>query len=231
MTQLFNEIFFRPIFNALVLIYNLMPGQDFGVAIVILTVIIRLIFVPLSLKTLRSQRELARLQPKIKELQEKYKNDRPALSRATLELYKTHNVNPFSGCLPILIQLPVLIALYQAFRLGLEPNSLNSLYSFVSSPGTINNISLGLINLSQKSPLLAVTAGALQFVQSKLAAVNTNPSGGQDITAAMMSRQMLYFFPVMVIIISWNLPTGLVIYWVVTTLFSIFEQLLIKRKY
>ncbi len=200
-------------------------------AIVILTVIIRLIFVPLSLKTLRSQRELARLQPKIKELQEKYKNDRPALSRATLELYKTHNVNPFSGCLPILIQLPVLIALYQAFRLGLEPNSLNSLYSFVSSPGTINNISLGLINLSQKSPLLAVTAGALQFVQSKLAAVNTNPSGGQDITAAMMSRQMLYFFPVMVIIISWNLPTGLVIYWVVTTLFSIFEQLLIKRKY
>lgn len=232
MSSIFNEILFRPIFNLLVLIYNFIPGNDFGLAIVILTVLIRILFVPLSIKTLRSQRELAGLQPKIKELQEKYKNDKSALSQATMALYKERRVNPFSGCLPLLIQIPVLIALYRAFNLGLKPESLKVLYPFVQDPGTIKNLSLGFIDLARKSPFLAVAAGVLQAVQAKLAGSASKrlaDGKNQDQTAQMMNRQMLYFFPIMVIIISWNLPTGLVIYWVVTTLFSIGEQLYINR--
>lgn len=240
MGSFFDTILFQPIFNLLVLIYNFLPGSDFGLAIVILTILTRLLFSPLSLKTLRSQRALAQIQPKVKALQEKYKNDKPGLAQATMALYKEHKVNPFSGCLPILIQLPVLIALYRAFSLGLKPESLSALYSFVTSPGVIKNIAFGFLDLAQKSPVLAVLAGGFQWVQSKLAAKSQarlagDRPGGQmgkpDPTTLMMNRQMLYFFPIMIIIIAWNLPTGLTLYWVVTTLFSIGEQWYLNRKY
>lgn len=232
MSQIFNQIFYQPIFNLLVFIYNILPGADFGVAIVILTILTRLAFVPLSLKTIRSQKEMAKLQPKIKELQERHKNDRQALSQATLDLYRVHKVNPFSGCLPLIIQLPILFALYRAFSLGLDPESLDTLYGFIKNPGLIKEISFGFLNLSHKNPILSLMAGGMQFYQSKLAlAGSAKPAAGQEATAQIMSKQMLYFFPIMVIIISWNLPTGLVLYWVVTTIFSIGEQLYVNRKY
>lgn len=232
MSQVFNLILYQPIFNMLVLIYNLLPGSDFGLAIIILTILIRLIFVPLSIKTLRSQKEIAKLQPKLKELQEKHKNDRQALNQATINLYKEHKVNPFSGCLPLLIQLPILIALYQAFRQGLDPKNLALLYPFVKNPGLVKEIAFGFLNLSHRNLILALMAGGLQFLQSRLASAATTKSGSShDLTAQMMNRQMLYFFPIMIIIISWNLPAGLVLYWVVTTIFSIGEQLYINKKY
>lgn len=238
MSVIFNTILFQPIFNLLIFIYNIVPGKDFGVAIIFLTILFRLIFSPLSIKALRSQRELSKLQPKIKEINEKHKNDKQMVAKATMDLYKEHGVNPFSGCLPLLIQIPILLALYKAFSSGLNPAGISGLYSFISHPGAINSISLGFINLSAHSPVLAVTAGVLQWYQSKLASKNTQPvpksnasNTTQDITAMVMSKQMLYFLPVIIIIISWGLPAGIVFYWVVTTIFSIFEQIYINKKY
>ena len=233
MSFLYHELLFRPLFNLLVFIYNVVPGGDFGLAIILLTVLIRIIFIPLSIKALVSQKQLSRLQPKIKELQEKYKNDKQALGQATMAMYKEHNVNPFSGCLPILIQLPVLIALYSALNSGFKIESLGTLYSFIQNPGTIKEIAFGFLNLAQKNPGLAILAGALQWIQSKQAASFQSPTSKNDPSAmaAQMSRQMLYFFPIMVIIIAWNLPTGLTLYWVTATAFSIFEQLYINKKY
>lgn len=255
MSEIYTQLLFRPLFNLLIFLYNIIPGSDFGVAIVVLTLIIRIIFFPLSIKSLVSQREMNKLQPKIKELQDKYKNDKPALGQATMQLYKEHKVNPFSGCLPLLIQLPVLIALYGALQSGLKPDSLNSLYSFIGHPGTINQIAIGFIDLTKKSPLMAILAGIFQWLQLKQStAVQTpvsknepTPAGGSPFlqmnpergregtqrTPALygMNKQMLYFFPIMVIIIAWNLPTGLTLYWVAATVFSIFEQLYINKKY
>jgi YidC/Oxa1 family membrane protein insertase len=235
MINLFNNILFRPIFNVLIFLYNIIPGHDFGVAIVVLTVIIRFAFSPLSIKALRSQRELAKLQPKIKEINEKYKDNKQEVARATMDLYKEHKVNPFSGCLPLLIQIPILLALYKAFNSGLNPSGISGLYSFIGNPGAINSHFLGFINLTSKNPILAVLAGALQWVQSRLAIRNTMPvgnkGGSQDMTTSVMNKQMLYFMPVLIIIIAWGLPAGLVIYWVVTTIYSIFEQLYINKKY
>ncbi len=232
MSQIFNQILYRPIFNLLVFIYNILPVTDFGLAIIILTILMRLIFVPLSIKTLRSQKEIAKLQPKLKELQDKYKNDKQALGQATMALYKEHKVNPFSGCLPLLIQLPILIALYQAFSHSLDPKSLDILYGFVRNPGLIKEISFGFLNLSQRNWVLPLMAGGFQFIQARLSAAISKSSGSsQDTTAKIMNQQMLYFFPIMIIIISWNLPAGLVLYWVVTTIFSIGEQLYINKKY
>jgi YidC/Oxa1 family membrane protein insertase len=233
MSFIFKEFFYRPLFNALVGLYNLIPGDDFGLAIIVLTVVIRLFLSPLSFKTLRSQRELAKVQPKLKELQEKFKNDKQALSQATLALYREHNINPFGGCLPIIIQIPILFALYKAFSLGTDSKNLEILYPFVQNPGSVNNLSLNFIDLSKKAPYLAILAGFFQFIQAKISAkINkTNPAPGQDNIAQTLNRQMLYFFPAMIIIISWGLPSGIVVYWVTTTIYSIIEQLVFNRKH
>ncbi len=233
MKEIYNTILYQPLLNLLILIYNAIPGHDFGVAIIIMTVAIRLLLVPLSIKAIVSQRNIMKIQPKLKELQVKYKDDKQALTRETMALYKEYGVNPLSGCLPILIQLPLLFALYSAFSSGFRTTSFDMLYSFVHNPGTINQLAFGLFDLSTKSPVMAVLAGALQFIQSKKSSANQPApvAGGQNDTMAAMNKQMLYFLPVFITIIAWNLPFGLTLYWVTTTIFSIFEQIYISKKY
>ena len=234
MTWLFNEIIYRPIFNLLVGIYNVIPGHDFGIAIIVLTVAMRIVFLPLSIKANRAQRLLARIQPEIKALQEKFKNDKAAQAQAVMALYKERKINPAGGCLPLLIQLPILLALYRALANGLNPDSLKILYTFVTNPGTINQVSLGFFSLAGNSHVLAIISGILQFIQAKLMAGRTpKPVPGAKsasvLDPAMLNKQMLYFLPVMIVVIGWNLPAGLVLYWAVTTLVGVFEQLYVNR--
>ena len=230
--QLYNTILYQPLFNATVFLYNFIPGSDFGLAIITLTTIIRIIMFPLTLKTSKSQKAMAKINPKIKEIKEKFKNDSPAQSTAIMALYKEHSVNPLSGCLPLIIQLPILIALYQAFGAGFKPESLGLLYGFISNPGHINTISLGFLDIASRSISLAIITGIFQFLQlrqNNKTMAAASPGGNNEMQA--MNKQMLYFFPVMIIIIGWNLPAGLLLYWVTTTLFSIGEQMYIKKRY
>ncbi len=232
MTNLFNEILYRPLFNLLVGIYNIVPGNDLGVAIIILTVLIRVIFVPLSIRSLISQRAIAQVQPKLQELQTKHKGDKQALAQATMALYKEHKVNPLSGCLPIIIQLPIIWALYRVFINGVKNDALVDLYSFVHNPGVLGNIGLGFLDMAQKNPVMAIIAGLLQGIQSWLMMKLQKPTAGAANNPALkMTQQMMYFFPIMIVVISWSLPAGLVLYWITTTAFSIFEQLYIRRRY
>lgn len=228
MMTLYTEILYRPLFNAVVFLYNILPGHDFGLAIIGLTTFIRILFFPLSIRTVRSQKALNLLSPKIQKIKQKFKDDKSAQSVETMKLYKENNINPLAGCLPLLIQLPILIGLYQAFMAGLKPESLNMLYNFVLNPGIISKISFGFINITSKMPLLAIFAGAMQFIQAWTAKAQNQISNPNKEMAALNS-QMLYFFPVMIIIIGWNLPAGLVLYWITTTIFSILEQLYIKH--
>ena len=227
MGTLYTEILYRPLFNAVVFLYDILPGHDFGFAIIALTTIIRVLFFPLSIKTVRSQKALSQLNPKIQEIKQRFKNDKSAQSVETMKLYKENNINPLAGCLPLLIQLPILIGLYQAFIAGLKPENLNMLYGFVSNPGVVNKISFGFLDITAKMPLLAIFAGAAQFVQAwATKAQNQGLSPNKEMAA--LNSQMLYFFPIMIIVIGWNLPAGLVLYWITTTGFSILEQLYIK---
>lgn len=229
MLSIFNEILYRPLFNAMVYLQNIVPGGDLGLTILILTVVIRALFTPLSLKTIKSQQSLKELSPKVEEVKEKFKNDTAAQSAAIMKLYRENNVNPLAGCLPLLIQLPILIALYQVFIKGITEESLALLYGFISIPEAINHNFLGLFNVTKASHLLTLVAGGLQFIQSRQATA-LQPDGGANKELAAISKQMLYFFPVMIIIIGWNLPAGLILYWIATTIFSMFEQGYIKRK-
>ena len=213
----------------MVYLQGVIPGGDLGLTIIVLTVIIRMLFFPLSLKTIRSQRSMKKLSPKIEEIKAKHKNDNATQSAAILNLYKENNVNPLAGCLPLLIQLPILIALYQVFIKGITPESLILLYGFVSVPEAVSQSFMGLLDVTKNSPLTTILAGGLQFIQSKQSIALQADSGSNKELAAI-SKQMLYFFPVMIIIIGWNLPAGLILYWITTTVFSMGEQYYIKRK-
>ncbi len=228
---LFNEILYQPLFNGLIFLYNIIPWHDFGIAIILLTIIIRLILYPLNQKAIRSQKALAILQPQIKEIQTKFKEDRAKQSQALMELYKTNGINPASGCLPLLVQLPILFALYQVFWNGLKPESLNNIYSFISRPEAINPWFLGFIDLSKAFWPLAVLAGILTYIQSKMM-TGKQPSGAPQSSdfASLMSKQMLYFMPLLTVFITWKLPAGLTLYWVVVTLFGIGQQYLVMKK-
>ena len=235
LSTFFNTILYQPLLNLLIIFYAYLPGHDFGVAVIILTLLIKIVLSPTSLKAARSQRALSKLQPKIKEIQDKYKNDKAKQSQSMMEMYQKEKINPLSGCFPILIQLPILIAMYQVFLRGLTSEALrNSLYSFVPYPSSINLVFLGIIDLSQPSIFLAILAGVLQFFQSKLSIVSNKAKEGKDSNkkdfSSMMQNQMLYFFPLLTVFIVWKFGSIIGLYWVVSALFSIGEQYIIKKR-
>jgi len=235
LTSFFHVTLYQPLFNSLVALYNYIPGHDFGVAIIVLTIIIRFILYPLSVKAVRSQRALQKLQPQMQELQKKYKNDKEKLAKETLGLYKKEKINPFSGLFLALIQLPILIALYQVFWSGLNPKELSTLYSFVASPGQINPLFLHLIDLSKPNMILAILAGLTQYFQTKMLIPKMVHKTGEQKKEAdfsqVMQKQMLYFLPVFTVIILFNLPSALGLYWTISGLFSIIQQYIILKKH
>ena len=227
----FNIFLYKPLFNSLVLFYNIIPGHDFGIAIIFLTLAIKFILYPLSVKAFRSQKVLQDLQPKVKEIQTKFKDDKEKLAKATLELYKNEKINPFSGLFLAFIQLPILIALYQVFWQGLKPEQLNNLYNFVTRPIVINPVFLGMIDLSKPNIYFAIIAGVLQFFQTKMVASSQKKDkGGAPDMAQAMQTQMLYIFPIVTIIILLSLPSALGLYWIISSIFSIVQQYYILKK-
>ncbi|PWB38798.1 MAG: hypothetical protein C3F02_01780 [Parcubacteria group bacterium] len=232
MLTLFHTIFYQPIFNLLIYLYNIIPGKDFGASIIILTLIIKLILYPLSRQSIQAQKALQDINPDIEKIKEKYKDEKEKMGPEIMALYKEKKINPFSSCLPVLIQLPVLIAIYQVFFNSFaKADAMKDLYSFVANPGVLNPIAFGFLNLASKSWVIAVLAGLAQFWQSKML-MSKSKSGG---TAAMMNQQMLYIMPVITIIIGSRFPAGLALYWLLTTLFTVAQQYLVlgfkKAKY
>ena len=231
-TTAFNTILYQPLLNALVFLYQYLPGQDFGVAVIVLTLIIRFALYPLMLTSIKSQKMLTELQPKIQEIQQRNKDNKEKQAQEMMKLYQEQKINPFGGCLPLLLQLPILFALYRVFWHGFEPKAMSLLYSFVPNPGVIDPNFLGFLNLSQPSLVLAVLAGIFQFIQTKMMAPKHKPSAdkGQmsEITGAMQ-KQMIYFLPLFTVMILFRLPAAIGLYWIVTAIFSIGQQYLVLK--
>ncbi|MBI3273531.1 MAG: membrane protein insertase YidC [Candidatus Colwellbacteria bacterium] len=226
MSQLFHIILYQPLFNLLVFLYN-NTGQDVGIAIFFLTVIIKLVLYPFTKKTLESQKAMQALQPKIKEIQEKHSHDKAAQAQETMKLYKDYGVHPLGGCLPVLIQLPLLIALFQVFRTGFDAEALTNLYLFIKNPGELNPWLLGIIDLSKKNASLAFLAGVSQFFHTYLISGGNmfQKTASEDMGKAMQ-KQMVFMAPVITFIVSLSLPAALPFYWLINTLLSIGEHYL-----
>lgn len=231
---LYQTIAYQPILNVLVFLYN--NTADLGIAIILLTVIIKLVLWPLSRKAIKSQKELQEIQPKLEELKKKYADNKAELGKATMDLYKEYNINPFSSCLPMLIQLPFLFAVFRVLRVGLNQD-LSLVYSFLSKPTNFQAMSLGLIDLSKPNIYLAVLAGVVQFIQAKMMlakkqkqAVGEQPVNKEENMTEIMNKQMVYIFPVMTVIFGISLPGGLTLYWFMFTLFTVIQQYIVLKK-
>lgn len=225
--NIFYTALHQPLFNALIYIYNILPIKDIGLSIIVLTIIIKFVIYPLNTRAIKSQKKLAGLSPKIKEIQEKYKQDKAAQGKATMELYQKEGINPLGGCLPLLIQFPILIALFRVFMAGFEPETMEGLYSFITNPGLINTVFLGIIDLTNPFWLIAILAGVLQFLQVKMTTPKIDKK--QKDMASMMQKQMQYFFPAFTILILFQLSSAIGLYWIVTTVFTILQQKIIMK--
>lgn len=237
MGNLFHTVLIQPMFNLLVFLYDVIPGSDMGFAIILLTVIIKLILWPFMNSSLKSQKSLQEIQPKVEELKITFKDDKEGLAKAMMTLYQEEKVNPFSSCLPLLVQFPILIALYRVLLQGFNPDALGQLYPFISNPGTIDKMFVGLIDLSIPSIGLAVIAGILQFFQTRMLMskrvpkqVEGQPAAKDETMLASMNKSMMYFMPVMTVIIGATLPGGLSLYWVAVTVVSIVQQKVVFAK-
>ena len=225
---MFQTILYNPLINALVFLYNTVAFQDLGIAIILLTVFIRLIFAPLFYKSAKNQIILQRLQPEIKKIQHAHKDNKEKQAAAMMDLYKKHEVNPFSGFLMIIIQLPVLIALYHVFLQGLSPDIFVHLYSFIVSPAHLNPMFLGLIDLEKRSILMVGLAAIAQYWQGRLTLPEIKK--GQELSPPeRIGRQMVYFGPILTVVILSSLPTAIGLYWLVTGVFSIVQQIYINK--
>lgn len=235
-SYLFNEIFYKPLFNGLIFLYNIVPNHDMGVSIIILTIFIRLVLWPLTSKGIRSQKALAALQPKIEELKKKFKDNKEAQAKALMALYSENKINPLAGILPLILQIPIIFALWRVF-LNSTQSDFSLIYSFIDTPDKIQTVFLGLFDLTKRSMLLAVIAGALQYFQTKMimpsyAKALAGKTEGKLAESAdfgrIMSKQMLYFGPIISVVIFWTLPAALPLYWIIVTLATMFQQYLNK---
>ncbi len=235
-SSIFDAILYRPLFNFFVELYNILPGHDVGLVIVVITILLRLVVYPLTSSSIKAQRSMQALQPKLEEIKKQYKDDQQKLAQATMELYRNHKVNPITSCLPLLVQLPILLALYWVMRDGLSSTNIGpQLYSFVANPGTINPLSLGRFNLLNPSIALAILAGGAQFLQAKtmtrqMPPKNAGEGSKDESMAAMMNKQMLYMMPVMTVVIGFSLPAGLTLYWFWSTILMAAQQYYMLHK-
>lgn len=225
----YNEALYRPLLNGLVWLYTTLPWQDLGLAIIVLTVVIRVILTPLLWKGQNAQKKMALLQPEIKKIQEQYKNDKEGQGKALMEFYATHKINPFSGCVVLILQLPILIALFHVFQRGLDPEELRLLYSFVSNPGSLDPISFGIFDLSKGNLYLGVVAAVTQYFQIKLATPAQPKTTGKKDFAAILQMQSLYIFPALILVWSYTLPSALTLYWTALNVFGILQEIFTSK--
>lgn len=236
--ELYNTFFYIPIYNLLVFFYDLYPAAGMGLAIIIVTVLIKGLLFPFTFKSLKGQRQMSELQPKIAEIREMYKDDKEKMAQELMSVYKDNNVNPFSSCLPLLIQLPIFIALYRVLRAGLADINVDYLYSFIHVPEVINTTFLGIFDLAQISIPLAVLAAIAQYFQVKRTMVQKPVKEVQKSSGAMdenmmanMNKMMLYFMPAITLVIGvTSMPGGVMLYWLSTTFITILLYAIFLKK-
>jgi YidC/Oxa1 family membrane protein insertase len=237
MKFLFDEVFYKPLYNALFGIIDILPGAEIGLAVIILTVIVKFILFPLSASSIRTQIKMKEIDPELKKIQAEYKDNREELGRKMLDLYRKNKVNPFAGIFLVLIQIPVVLALYFVFSNGLSQINVDLLYSFVPKPEFIQTTFLGFIDLSaNKNILIALLAGLSQYFQMKIIMdgqkKNTNEIKEKTMADELMKTmqfQMKYIMPIVTFFISFTLISVIGLYWLVSNLLAIIQEIYIRK--
>jgi len=232
-TLLFQEVLYRPLLNFLVFIYSL-PPHDLGVAILILTLIVKLALWPLTKKTILEQRKSQevsmKLQSEMQKLREKYKDNPQKQNEELSKIFKDQKFNPFASFIPMIIQLVILIALYQVFRDIGNPGQNLMLYSFIKNPGSINPISFGFLNLTKPNVFLAVLVGFVQYIQTMMIQPKLTAKQKKQNPALAMQSPMNIMMSFFIVIIALRVPSSLALFWCLSGIFAIIQQKLILKQ-
>ncbi|OGI63200.1 hypothetical protein A2818_00110 [Candidatus Nomurabacteria bacterium RIFCSPHIGHO2_01_FULL_40_12] len=237
LSNIWDTFLYAPLLNALAFLVSIVPGGDLGIAVIILTILVKIILFPLSQKSIESQAAMNILAPELNKIKNSgaSKEDQ---AKQTFELYKKHKTNPFSGCLLVLIQIPIIFALYYVFFKGIDFQS-GLLYSFIPAPENINTLFLGFIDINGKSLVLAILAGASQYFQAhflpKPVASSSSASFSESFSKSMQ-LQMKYIFPFFVFFILYtdflgvSLSGAVALYWITSNIFMIGQQIYVDKK-
>lgn len=253
--NLFHTVLYKPMYNVFVLLIDFLPSSDVGIAVIILTLLVSLIILPITLRATRTQVKTKMLEPRIKELQKRLKDNREQQALEMMEIYREAKVNPFSGFFLLLVQLPIVIALYYVVgRSGLPEINLENLYSFVPAPETVNVFFLGLVDVTKKSVVLAAIAAAAQFVQTNIMLAaskkekekadleiaeknkgkekeeESKAPSFQDELAKSMNVQMRFVMPLFIGFIAYSLSGVVAIYFIVRSIVTIIQEVSVKKK-
>ena len=241
--NMWNTFLYEPIYNALIFIINNVTFGDVGFAIIIVTLIVKIALSPLTRKSIRSQVLMKKMEPELKKIKEQYPNKEDQ-AKQTLELYKKYGTNPFSGCLVVLLQMPVIFALYYVFYKGISINE-SQIYSFIQIPASLSTNFLGIFELSEKSLFLGVLTGLTQFLQGFLSSpikskkveiikdkdeIKDKKSNFQEQLSDSMQMNVKYILPIFIGFIAWKISAAIALYWTVSNIFTILQEWYIRRK-
>jgi len=237
--NLFNTILYQPLYNGLIGLIDIIPGGNIGFAVIILTIIVKIVLFPLSAKAIRTQIKIKDIEGDLNDLKKEHKDDREALGKAMLDLYRENKINPFAGVLLVLIQIPVIIALYFVFsKAGFPEINTELLYSFIPVPEYVTTLFLGFIDLTlAKNALIALIAGVSQYYQMKFVMQKNKPvekpekeRTPMDDIMKNMQFQMRYVMPVITFFISYSLIAVIGLYWTVANIFAIVQEIYVQKK-
>lgn len=228
MSYLFNAFLYHPILNSLVFFYNTIAFKDLGIAIILTTILVRCVLFPVYQKVIKQQVLTAKVAPEVARIQKDHKEDKERQTKEILELYKKNKVNPFYIIFAIIVQIPVFLAVWKVITTGTSSAMGEGLYSFITNPGTLNHMFLGIVNLSDKNLIFVIAAALIQFFQSKMASASTpKPAEGAP-KNPFSGNQLSVMMSIMTLVILWNLPAAVAIYWITTTLFSVVQQWIVN---
>ena len=233
---MFHTLLYEPVYNLLVFFLSVVPQHDIGIYIILVTVLVKAILFPLNISATRSQYALKRIDKEIKEIKEQYKNKPQEAGAKTLELYKREKISPFSSLFTIILQIPVFIALYLVFSKGIH-NDVASLYSFVMFPDNLHTNAFGFLDVTKKNIAVGIITGMSAYLLARRQSSSfTAPSADkkepsfQESFQSTLRIQLLYIFPVIILVTSSIVPAAIGVYWITSNILGIFQDWYIKRE-
>lgn len=229
-----KAIFYTPLYNGLVFLIDLLPFLDLGIIIIIFTLLVKIILFPFSLKAARTQALTKLHEDELKEIRENKNIPQEDQAKKILDFYKKYNINPFMGIVVVLVQIPIIFALYYMIaRSGLPAIDTNILYSFIQAPQFVEVTFLNILDVTGKSALLALIAAITTYIQAHVMQpkVDFNFTGSfKDDLPKTMAFQMKFIFPIIVFFISYSISGAIAIYWATSNIVAIVQDIYIKRK-
>jgi YidC/Oxa1 family membrane protein insertase len=231
LTRTWRNVIYTPMLNALVAIVSWMPGHHLGLAVIVLTLIMRTLLLIPSQKGFEAQNRMQEVQPKLEKLKEKYKDDQSRLAQETMLLWKEHKVHPLSSCLPMLIQLPIFLALFYVIQAGLSPD--RSIFVYESLAGfdlsLVNPMFIGWNLFERNMIILPIIVGVLQFIQMQIMMAKKTKKSGVAVEVETANKMMKYMMPLMIAFFTSQMPAAVGIYWGTNTSYGIIQQLVVKK--